>query len=70
MQEFGQLIAMFSSEKDVSISQIKQNIYTAIVNGRWWNLEAYFANLTSALEDKDKETTDSMTKGEKIEYQN
>ena len=61
---------MFSSEKDVSISQIKQNIYTAIVNGRWWNLEAYFDNLTSALRDKDKETADSMTKGEKIEYQN
>ena len=56
---------MFSSENDVSISQMKQNIYKTIESGNWWNLEAYFANLTSALKEKDAKMTETLKKGMK-----
>ena len=45
--------------------QIKQNIYRNIENDDWWNLEEYFANLTSALKENDTKMVDSMKKGGK-----
>ena len=52
-------------ENDVAMTQIKQNIYRNIENDNWWNLEAYFANLTSALKENDIKMADSMKKGKK-----
>ena len=54
-----------SLENDVSMMQIKQNIYRMAENDNWWNLEAYFANLTSALKENDIKMADSMKKGKK-----
>ena len=47
------------------MTQIKQNFYRMVENDNWWNLEAYFANLTSALKENDIKMADSMKKGKK-----
>ena len=61
------MLEKLSLENDVAMTQIKQNIYRMVENDNWWNLEAYFANLTSALKENDGMMTDSMKKGNKIE---
>ena len=57
------MLEKLSLENDVAMTQIKQNIYRMVENDNWWDLEAYFANLTSALKDNDIKMADSMKKG-------
>ena len=59
------MLEKLSLENDVAMTQIKQNIYRMVENDNWWNLEAYFANLTSALKENDIKMADSMKKGKK-----
>ena len=59
------MLEKLSLDNDVSMMQIKQNIYRNIENDDWWNLEEYFANLTSALKENDTKMVDSMKKGGK-----
>ena len=59
------MLEKLSLENDVSMTKMKQNIYRNIENDNWWNLEAHFANLTSALKENDIKMADSMKKGKR-----
>ena len=57
------MIQSFSSQNDVLISQIKNNIYRRIVDGNWWNLDAFFSDLTLDLLGNNSTLMKELSKG-------
>ena len=39
----------FSSQYDISITQIKNNMFRSIEHGNWWKLDSFFSDLDLAL---------------------
>ena len=56
------------SEKlgSLSITQIRDNIYDEIVNGRYWNLDLFFERLNDTSLSKNTKSTEKITEPQDI----
>ena len=57
------MIKKFSLENNISITHMNSNIFRIIENRNWWNLEAFFDNLTSVLNNHEQALAKELLKG-------
>ena len=64
LQEFEQMLQKLGEQyEEVSLTQMKNNVYKSIKNGKWWNLQAFFSDLESALKETNSTFINDLLKG-------
>ena len=58
----------FSSQYDISITQIKNNMFRSIEHGNWWKLDSFYADLIIALKRNDATFVEKVSNSGNLDY--